>query len=428
MSDCWVIGVLEDGPAGLTGEGCARIRAARRVIGSRRLLDLCAGLIASEAECLDLTGRIGQVAGWIEEALASDRAVVVLATGDPLCFGIAGLLRRRLDPARLQILPNRSTLQLACARFRLNWDGARWLSVHHRDSGDWTAGAGPEHGLYALAQALRRETLLGVLTSPANGPTRIARLLLTEGLDEDFELSVAERLLWPEERLIEARPAAAIAAMDFADPNLVLLRRRRPARALPCFGLADAHYQQRHPARGLITKRETRAVALALMELRAADCVWDIGAGSGSVGLEAARLCAQGHVYAIEKNRADLELIAANRLALGVSNHSAVAGLAPADCADWPDPDAVFIGGSGGQLTAILTLVLARLRPGGRLVLALIALENLASALATLERLGAAWTLTQVQAARSQPILDLHRLQAENPVWLVQVRAPEGNP
>jgi precorrin-6Y C5,15-methyltransferase (decarboxylating) len=419
---------LDDGPAGLTGEAVARIGAAKRIIGARRMLEGCADLMAPDAERLDLSGRIADVPGWIETSLAAGDPVVVLATGDPLCFGIGGLLARRLDPARLHILPNRSTLQLACARLRIPWEDARWLSVHHRDSGDWTPGATQDHGLYPLAQALHRETLLGVFTSPANGPARIARLLLAEGLDEDFDLQVAERLLMPEEHLIEGESARAIAVMDFADPNLVLARRRRAPSALPRFGLPDELYRQRRPERGLITKREVRAVALALLELRPEDRVWDLGAGSGSVGLEAALLCERGHVYAIEKNAEDLASIDANRHALGVTNYSVRAGMAPDDCSDWPDPDAVFIGGSSGRLADMLDTVLRRLRPDGRLVLALVAVENLTLALAALERLGAHWELTQVQAARSRPILNLHRLQAENPVWLVQARAPSAPP
>ena len=169
-----------------------------------------------------------------------------------------------------------------------------------------------------------------------------------------------------------------------------------------------------------------RAAALALLELGPKDRVWDIGAGSGSVGLEAARLCPRGHVYAIEKNPEDLQLIEDNRRRLAVANYSARAGLAPEDCAEWPDPDAVFVGGSGGRLPEIVRHALERLRPGGRLVLALVLLENLSRALALLDELGADWDLTQIQAARSRPLLGQHRLQAENPVWLVQARAGAG--
>ena len=147
-------------------------------------------------------------------------------------------------------------------------------------------------------------------------------------------------------------------------------------------------------------------------------------AGSGSVGLEAARLCPQGHVYAIEKNEADVAIAGRNRAAFGVSNHTLVHGKAPAHLADWPDPDAVFIGGSGGELAGLITGCLGRLRPGGWLVMNVVTLENLATATQALAAGGATWDVVQLQAARSQPILDLHRLAAENPVWIVCAQAP----
>ncbi len=344
---CWLIGVLDDGPAGLTAEAARRIRAAHRVIGATRVLALCDSLIQPDAECLDLTGRICEVPNWIEETLKAGQSAVVLATGDPLCFGIGSLLSKRLPAERLRVLPNLSTLQLACARFLLPWNQALWLSVHTGDSGDWHPGAEPGHALYELVQTLarppRQTHLFGVLTGPANDPSRIARLLLAEGLDADYEMRVAERLLQSDERLIDRIPLAELAGMRFAEPNLVLLTRRAGAasersRQHPLIGLPDTAYQQRRPDKGLITKREVRAAALALLELCPTDRVWDLGAGSGSVGLEAARLCAEGHVWAIEKNAADLALIDDNRRRLGVTNYSVRAGLAPSDCAGWPDP------------------------------------------------------------------------------------------
>jgi precorrin-6B C5,15-methyltransferase / cobalt-precorrin-6B C5,C15-methyltransferase len=315
-SICSLIGVLDDGPAGLSAEARDHLGRARRVIGGSRQLALCEALLDPTAERLDLTGQIDQVTVWVTDSLSADVPVAVLATGDPLCFGIGGLLADRLPAGRLRVLPNPSTLQLACARFLLPWQGARWVSVHHRDSGDWVSGSAPDHGLYALAQALSGSTgsgdLVGVLTSPANGPDRICRLLLAEGLEDAFDLCVAERLMQPGERLVSGIPAADLASARFAEPNLVLLRRRVSAPALPVFGLPDVLFDQRAPDRGLITKREVRAVALALLELAPSDRVWDIGAGSGSLGLEAARLCPRGHVHAIEKNAEDLALIETN--------------------------------------------------------------------------------------------------------------------
>ncbi len=155
--------------------------------------------------------------------------------------------------------------------------------------------------------------------------------------------------------------------------------------------------------------------------------VWDIGAGSGSVGLEASRLASRGHVWAIEKNPDDAANARTNARRLKATNYTLLEGKAPAGLDTWPDPDAVFIGGSGGELAQLITLVLDRLKPDGRLVMNFVTFENLATATATLAAAGAPWEVTQLQASRSQPILDMHRLAAQNPIWIVTARKPQEN-
>ena len=426
---CRVLGVLDDGAASLSATARAHLRAADRVIGGARTLALLEAEIRPDAERLDLTGRLSAVPGWVSEAREAGRKVVVLATGDPLCHGIAGFLAARLCVQAVEVLPNVSTLQLACARVGLVWQDAKIVSIHARDAGEWQVGAPPTHGLHTLAQALRAHDRLLVLTSPENTPARIARLLLAEGQGEDFRMAVAERLLQPDERVrAELAPAEVAEAppQAFADPNVVLLWRVRPRPNPVRFGLADRDYHQRQPDKGLITKQEVRAVSLARLQLRADSVVWDIGAGSGSVGLEAARQCPQGHVWAIEKNEADVAIARRNRDAFAVSNHTLVHGRAPEGLEAWPDPDAVFIGGSGGELSSLIALCLRRLRPGGHLVMNFVTLENLAVATQALKAMVATdaidWDVLQLQAARSRPILDMHRMAAENPVWIVCAR------
>jgi len=416
---CRVIGVLDDGAASLGATALAHLRRADLVIGGARTLALFDDDIAPAAVRRDLTGQLGAVPGWIRGARDAQQRSVVLATGDPLCHGIASYLATHLCIEAIEVLPNVSTLQLACARVGLAWQDAKIVSIHAKDAGEWVQGAAPSHGLYALAQALRRHDRLAVLTSPDNTPDRIARLLLAEGQGDDFHLAVAERLCTADERVLADLSPAEAAQQRFADPNVVLLWRVR-ARPNPVrFGLADAGYEQRQPDKGLITKQEVRAVSLARLQLRADSIVWDIGAGSGSVGLEAARLCPQGHVWAIEKNDGDVEIARRNVQAFGVSNHTLVHGKAPEGLQDWSDPDAVFIGGSGGELAELVALCLRRLRPGGWLVMNFVTIENLGSATSALAGLGAEWDVVMLQAARSKPILHMHRMAAENPVWIV---------
>lgn len=422
---CRVIGVLDDGAASLSETALRHVAQAHWVIGGTRTLQLLAGHIAPGAQQRDLTGALSRVPEWVRTAQEAGQRCVVLATGDPLCHGIAAYLASRLCIEALEVLPNLSTIQLACARLGLPWQDMRIASIHSHDAGEWVPGSPPKHGLYALLQDLRRHDRLAVLTSPANSPDRVARMLLAEGLGDAFQIAVAERLCQPEERIVAELSVTDAARATFAEPNVLLLwrhsRRERPV----LFGLPDASFEQRHPDKGLITKNEVRAVSLARMQLRADSVVWDIGAGSGSVGLEAARLCHEGHVYAIEKNEDDAAIAGRNRQAMGITNHTLVHGKAPAGLEAWPDPDAVFIGGSGGELSELITLILARLKPGGWLVMNFVTIENLSAAVEALKLAGASWDVLQLQASRSKPILHMHRMAAENPVWIVCAQAKD---
>jgi precorrin-6Y C5,15-methyltransferase (decarboxylating) len=423
QATCSFIGVLDNGAASLSREALQVLHEARHVIAGSRLLETLADDIA-QARRYDLTGQLKQVPDWINAALAHNEAVAVLATGDPLCHGIAGFLAGKLDPARVRILPNLSTLQLALAELKLPWQDARIVSVHGKDADEWARGATTEHGLYELAQQCRQNDLLAVLTSPDNTPARIARMLQIEGLADDFEIAVAQALKQPEQYVSAFSAVDEVAARDYLDPNVVILKRKAPMNAPVLFGLRDDAFSQRKPEKGLITKREVRAVSLARLQLTRHSIVWDIGAGSGSVGLEAARLCSDGHVFAIEKNADDIANVEQNQVAWAISNYSFFHGKAPQYLHSWPDPDAVFIGGSGGELAELIALCLQRLCPAGWLVMNFVTLENLSTAVDTLKKLGADWDVCQIQASRSSPILNMNRLQAENPVWIVSASHP----
>lgn len=415
---CHIIGFLDNGAAGLSAGALSLVRGADLVIGGARALALFRDELAADAVTRDLGGALSSVPGWVRDGLQAGHQVVVLATGDPLCFGIGGYLIDKLGRDHCQIHSNVSTAQLAAARLGLPWHQLTVRSVHSRDAGEWHGLAGSDHGLAALLQDCRTTPRLAVFTSPDNSPDRIARMLHHEGLAGHCRLHVAERLLMPEETIHEHLSVTDAAAMHFAEPNVLLIENLRPAPVL--FGLADHEYEQRKPDKGLITKQEVRAVSLAAMRLRHDAVVWDIGAGSGSIGLEAARLCHHGQVYAIEKNDADLDIIRGNRRRAALGNYTLVHGKAPASLDTWPDPDAVFIGGSGGELPRLIDISLNRLKTGGVLVMNLVTLENLHTAMSELNaRQDIKVQLSQLQISRSRPILDMLRLAAENPVWII---------
>jgi precorrin-6Y C5,15-methyltransferase (decarboxylating) len=276
--------------------------------------------------------------------------------------------------------------------------------------------------LYPLLQALNQYDKLAVLTSPDNDPARIARLLLAEGLDQTFTLQVAEDLLKPTEKLFRDYSVAELAKQSFNGNDVVLLQRQQPKMPQTLFGFADSAFAQRKPDKGLITKREIRAVSLARLQLTENSIVWDIGAGSGSVGIEAAKIARQGHVYAVEKNSADYEIARQNAQNFAVHNYSLIQAKAPEGLDDWPDPDAIFIGGSGGELAVLIEYCLRRLTAQGALVMNFVTLENMAIAIETLKKTVWHWDFVQLQASRGHPILQMHRMQAENPVWIVTVQ------
>ncbi len=439
MSDlrCLILGILDDGWDGLSAVGRARLAASRVVIGARRTLDLVAQHLGGEVELRDMDGALGTTPEWVRAALADRLPVTVLATGDPLCHGIARFLVDKLGAGVIEVLPAPSTVALACARLNKTWQDAAIRSCHGADAGEWFDGATPGHGLYGIVRAVAEHSRVAAFTGPANSPDRIARALLAAGYADDARISVAARLCLSDEAIFADLTLADAAARRFPDPNVVVIDRiAKPGTAavipagadlppdFPLFGLEDAAYVQRQPEKGLITKLEARAVSLAKLGLHADSVVWDIGAGSGSVGLEASRVARLGHVWAIEKNAGDAANARENAGRLRATNYTLTEGRAPEGLDRWPDPDAVFIGGSGGELASLIRLCLDRLRPHGRLVMNFVTLENLATATAALAAAGAGWDVTMLSAARSQPILDMHRLAAQNPVWIVSAHKP----
>ena len=184
-------------------------------------------------------------------------------------------------------------------------------------------------------------------------------------------------------------------------------------------GVPDDRFEQRTPKRGLITKMEIRVVSLAKMNLKPGDTVWDIGTATGSVAIEAARLVAPGRVYAIEKNEEDVGIARRNVERFGLANVAVMHGRAPAGLESWPDPDAVFIGGSAGSMAALVRLAVERLRAGGRLVANAATIENLQQCLTSLRECGWRTDIVLIQVARSKAILDLTRFEALDPVYII---------
>ncbi|HMI94014.1 MAG TPA: precorrin-6Y C5,15-methyltransferase (decarboxylating) subunit CbiT [Polyangiales bacterium] len=220
---------------------------------------------------------------------------------------------------------------------------------------------------------------------------------------------------------------AELAASRDIDPlNVLLLQRRDPSwRPPPAISfLHEDEFAKRMPKKGLITKREVRLLSLASLGIREDSVVWDIGAGSGSVAIEAALLAPSGRVYAVELDPEGVAICQDNARTHAVDNVTVVHGRAPDALAQLPAPDAVFIGGSKGSMAEIIEVALAALQPGGRLVANAITLENAAEVYQTLRRRGLQPEVTLLQVSRAEPLAHYMRYEALNPIQIFAVEKP----
>ncbi len=393
----YVVGMGDAGKETLGQEALEIIKGAEVLIGGERHL---ACFPESSAEKCVIQNNLKAVT---EKITAENRPVVVLASGDPLFYGIASYLLNKIGAARLQVIPNTSAMQLAFARVKTAWHDALLVSCHAKP-------------LSPHIQKIRRAQKVGIFTDQNNTPAHIATQLLEAGLS-DFRAFVCENLGGKDEQVIEA-DLSELPGQTFAPLNvLILIKQERPvvfSTRRWSFGIPDSVFHQRQPLKGLITKSEVRVISLSKMQIQPGDVVWDIGAGSGSVSIEAALLGAK--VWAIEKNSGDIDIIQKNIKQFGAKNITPIHGLAPEALLNLPDPDAVFIGGSAGKMHEIIQLCQRRLKTKGRLLINVVTLENLATINTETETV---FETTLVQISRSRPILNLNRLEALNPVFIL---------
>lgn len=425
-----VIGTDAGGLASLAAPALALLAQAELVAAPKRLLndlpawwelEQAAGRLKLDQPCpaLVATDQPETAFSQLEAARATGQRAVVLASGDPLWFGIGRLLLQRFGASALAFQPAPSSMQLAFARIGRPWQDASWISLHGRDSAP-------------LASALqKRPAALAVLTDPHQGGAAAVRTILRgSGLEASYAFWLCERLGHPAERVQRLASQTALPA-DLDPLNLVLLVAEPPEppaepAALPLFGLEDGLFLQLPDRPGLMTKREVRIQVLADLDLPPKGVLWDLGAGVGSIGLEALRLRPGLDLWALEQRGGSGSLIRANAERLGVTPAGVVEGRAPDALAELPDPDRVVIGGGGTGRAAVLAAVIERLRPGGRVVIPLATIEALAELRPLLERAGFALGVSQHQAWRGAPLADGTRLAPLNPVLVLKGSKPKG--
>jgi len=413
MRKVTIIGAGPGNPDLLSRAALDAIDIADVVIGAHRALagiDVPPDVVRCElVKTADIVAELTDAASW-------QRAVVVM-TGDVGLFSGARRLVEALSgdaQVDVRVIPGISSASYLAARLARPWQDWRFASAH-----------GVACDIVAEAE---RAGELFLATSGGEDPSRLSGELVQAGFG-DARVTVAECLSYPDER-ITCATASEIAGQTFDDLNVMLIEfaggAGSPAGSrwpYASSGIPDELF-----IRGDVpmTKQEVRAVALAKLRLTATDTVWDVGAGTGSVSIEAALVARAGSVWAVERNAAGVRLIRENADAFGCGNVHAVPGVAPEALAKLPVPDAVFVGGSAGELPSIVEAALEK-NSQVRLCVPCVTVETFTEACALLS--GSrfkGFEACQVSAARAEAVGSHHLMKAQNPVFLVSARGAGG--
>jgi len=398
----YLVGAGIEGWEGFGARAIEVINSADLLIGHQRLLDIFSDFKGEKQT-------FGDLSVMLDFLKTTDQRVVVLSSGDPNFFGIARFMLRNLPKERIEIFPNVTSIQYAFARIKEPWDDAIFLSVHGR-------------GLKGAIDRIIAADKAAVLTDEKNSPAAIARELINRGA-EGYDVYLCEDLGLPTEKFTRTDVRGLVELASSPLNILILIKAWEPNLAnYPLMGIADDHFAT---ARKLITKQEIRAVTLAKLQLQNDLVLWDIGAGSGSVAIEAGNLMPNGKVFALEKNAQYLSFIRENLSKFSSKNVMLVEAYAPEGIDDLPNPDRVFIGGSGGMLEDIIDAVDRRLKPDGIIVLNAVTLDTLTKSVEFLEDHGYTVEVSCVNVAKTVALTEYKMFEAHNPVYVISARRGE---
>lgn len=360
-----ILGLGDDGLDAVPSAIRQRVKNAELLLGTERVLALITGTsVEKQVIGSDLDELVEQLGA------AKDKRTVLLVYGDPMFYGLARYVCEKLGKDQFEVVPHVSSMQLAFARVMETWEEAYLTNLAN-------------HPFDAVIDRIRTAERVGLFTTDNHDPNAIAQALLDRHIDY-FHAYVCENLGARDERVTRGS-LSEIAAGNFNALNVMILIREpdapdRPREAIGrrIFGNPDDAFLQSKPKQGLLTSAEVRSLALAQLDIAPSSIVWDVGAGSGSVSIEAAQLAANGTVYAIEMDAKEHGLIEENSERFRVGNVVPILGKAPDAWKALPDPDAVFIAGSGREVTRIAEAAYDRLRPDGRLVVSVASIDNLA--------------------------------------------------
>ncbi len=398
----YLVGAGIEGWEGFGAKALEVINSAELLIGHQRLLDIFP----------DFTGEkqtFGDLSLMLDLLKSTEKNVVVLSSGDPNFFGIARFLFRNLPKDRIEIFPNVTSVQYAFARIKEPWDDTIFVSVHGR-------------GLKGAIDRIIAAEKATVLTDEVNTPAVIARELINRGA-EGYDVYLCEDLGLSTEKFTRTDVRGLVDLPASALNLLILIKAWEPnLESYPLMGISDDEFAS---ARKLITRQEIRAVTLAKLQIQNDLVLWDIGAGSGSVSIEAGNLMPNGKVYALEKNPQYLSFIRDNLKKFSAKNVMLVEAYAPEGIDELPNPDRVFIGGSGGMLDDIIDAVDRRLKPDGVIVINAVTLDTLTKAVEFLEDHGYLVEVVCVNVAKTVGLTEYKMFESHNPVYVISARRGE---
>jgi precorrin-6Y C5,15-methyltransferase (decarboxylating) len=392
----YLVGAGIKGWEGFGAKALEIIAKGEVLIGAQRHLDIFPDYSGTKMV-------LGDLSMMLEFLRKTEKRVTVLASGDPNFFGLSRFLLRNLPKERIEIFANVTSMQYAFARIKEPWDDAVFVSVHGR-------------GIKSAIDKIIASEKVAVLTDEKNTPAVIAGELIKRGA-EGYIAWVCEDLGMPSEKFTRTDVKGLVDLKCSPLNILILIKAWEPTlETWPVIGIDDDLFAT---AKKLITKQEVRAVTLAKLQLQNDLVLWDIGAGSGSVSIEAGNLMPNGKVFALEKNPQYLVFIRENLRKFSAGNVMLIEACAPDGIDDLPDPDRVFIGGSGGMLEEIIEAVDKRLKPDGLIVLNAVTLDTLTKAVEFLEDHGYGVEVCCVNVANTRHLTEYKMFEAHNPVYII---------
>jgi len=412
MNPIDIIGIGQ-GKKDLTLNHLELIKACGVLVGGRRHLDL---FDYPDKQKIPITGQIDQLVELLKEKM-TDHKIVVLASGDPLFYGIGSTLTHYFDKTQYHIHSNISSISAAFAAIKEPWHDAKIISLH-----------GTQMESFPFAE-IAGETKIAFLTDPKMNPQYIAAGLVKEGLNH-FKFCVLENLGHALKEKITWFDTPGLAGNQiFSQPNIVILQKKpkenHPFSRETHVGMDDSLFKH---SKGLITKSEIRCISLAKLRLTPKPhVVWDIGSGSGSISIEASFQVPGGQVYAMEKNPDRICDILHNIKKFHCHNITALNIDFPEGITELKTPHRIFIGGGGENLEHVITVSCDRLAPSGIIVINTVLLQSFETALRVLKKyeFDPEVALIQVSRSTSEGLLFGDRLEALNPVWIISGSKPK---